>query len=752
MGAGPCPPERVEMILERVESLPTLGPVAARLLTLTSDDEYDIDEVCSLIETDPSLTARVLALCREAQTRLADRVTTVKRALVALGIDRVRSAVLSVSVFELMERATNESDLRLAGMETAPTGEFDREGFWTHAIGVACAAELTASAQPQAGVRPDEAFVAGLLHDLGRLALDVVLPRAHELVIGLAERRRCASASVEREVFGLDHHQVGRRLAEHWDLPARLADVMWLHSQPREAIPSVEHRPLISMVTVAKAMARELHLGWSGDFDQPRPWSEAARDAELDIPALERQVPALHARTASRCASLGLGEPSSPELLLRSILEANRTLARANSMLVEKQREAEAVRERAHRLEAFCRSVHAGMSASAMMDEILVSACRTVGHRACVGLLQSGQRWQWHHVGGDDTGIEPELVDPPSDASLEAFDRQPRGTLGDPVGSALAWLTPRLDDEPGVWRVVRLTEQTGARARRAAVLIACEDADAVRAGVAAAGGVWSLALDQAIQRERMRRYGEMLASANRALVEAQQALSQRESLARLGELTAGAAHEMNNPLTVISGRAQLLRRRLEDPVGRAAADAIIDAAGDLSQLISDLHMLAEPLEAGVGTLAVEHLLRDAVECATDRVGGADRVRLDCQDGLMTIGDERLLVRAIEEIVINAIESAKDEIVRIRGETAGSDGRLWILVEDRGPGLSERALKHALDPLFSEKPAGRKRGLGLARAHRIVDAHGGTIVLENGPLGGARVTIELPRREGARAAA
>jgi len=775
--------DRVELILERVETLPTLGPVAARLLTLTSSDDYEVDEVCSLIETDPSLTAKVLALCRHGSTRLADRTTTVRRALLALGIERVRSAVLSVSVYELMDRAGHESDLRLSSTEQAPIGSFDREGFWTHSIGVACASELIVSGQPELGVRPDDAFVAGLLHDLGRLALDVILPRAHERVIGMADRRRCASATVEREVFGLDHHQIGRRLAEHWGLPEHLSDVMWLHSQPRDALPMVEHRALISMVSVAKALARELHIGWSGDFDQPRSWAEAAEDAGLDPSLIEAGLGKVHEQTASRCSILGLGEPTSPDLLLRSIVEANRTLGRMNALLVSRQREAEEMRRRVEQLEAFGRSVHAGMSASAVLAEIVASARRTLGPDAAAGLLEQGGQWQWHppaHAGAgsepghtdeaelaagtsvnrpdsgegqpDAPGPQPRFVTPPESWDPRCLGDQPVAAVGDPVAAVAPWITPELGPEPGQWRVLGLTVQGDDRGGRAVLLIRGKDAAGLGRRVEGAARLWASALGGAIQRERMRRYGEMLASANRALVEAQRAIAERESMARLGELTAGAAHEMNNPLAVISGRAQLLRRHVRDDVSMAAASAIAEAASDLSEMISDLHMLAEPIEPGSAPLTVEQLLRDAKVHAAERAAGIDRVQIHSGPGLALMGDAALLRRAIEEVVVNALEASNHEIVTVRAETVGSDGRLLIVIEDSGPGFTDRALTHAVDPFFSDKPAGRKRGLGLSRTHRIIEAHRGTLTLENRPQGGARVAIELPEAHRTRAAA
>ena len=214
---------QVEVILERVRTLPTLSPVAARLLSIGTIDEVLITDVVKIIETDPALSARILGLCRRADKGLGDRITTVKRAVLMLGIEAVRSAALSVSVYDLMtgedEQASQALDDTFAnehadnarrndpgGPEEGLATTFDRKGFWKHSIAVACAAELIAQVNPKLRVVPEEAFLAGLLHDVGKLVLDLVLPRSYERVLAVAHRRKCDSDSVERLVLGLDHH------------------------------------------------------------------------------------------------------------------------------------------------------------------------------------------------------------------------------------------------------------------------------------------------------------------------------------------------------------------------------------------------------------------------------------------------------------------------------------------------------------------------------------------------------------------
>ncbi len=123
---------QVELILRQVDSVPTLPEVATRLLKLTASSEVETEEVINLIRADQSLTARLLSLASRADTGLRKEARTVGKAVVLLGFEAVRSAVLSIKVFEMFTQEAPES----SGL--------DRREFWKHSLAVACAAELLA--------------------------------------------------------------------------------------------------------------------------------------------------------------------------------------------------------------------------------------------------------------------------------------------------------------------------------------------------------------------------------------------------------------------------------------------------------------------------------------------------------------------------------------------------------------------------------------------------------------------------------
>ena len=131
--------KRVELILQQLQQLPTLPSVAVRVMEVTGRDDSTAAEVVQLISADQSLTAKILQLVHRASSGVRGEVSSVERAVVLLGFEAVRSAVLAVSVFQSME-----------GDSTRPHSRFNREEFWKHCIAVASCAELIAeTARPR---------------------------------------------------------------------------------------------------------------------------------------------------------------------------------------------------------------------------------------------------------------------------------------------------------------------------------------------------------------------------------------------------------------------------------------------------------------------------------------------------------------------------------------------------------------------------------------------------------------------------
>jgi len=741
---------QVEVILQSVDCLPTLSPVANRVLSIGSSDRADFGELTRLIEADPALTSKMIGLCRRAALGLGDRITTVKRALVMLGFDAVRAAVLSVSVYELISDEARERDNQPGDSEgnTESTRAFDRIGFWMYSVGVASAAELLAQENRKLRVKPDEAFVAGLLHGLGKPILDLLLPRAYGRVVELTEQRRTDAAPVEREVLGIDHHGAARRIAERWSLPATLRDVVWLYDHPLGSLPEGVDSEAIKIVAVARALVREMHLGESGDHGPFTPAAEMCDAAGISRPTLDKVARRLHEAVAERCKVLGLNEQAPPEMLLKSITAANRRLSQLTADLDLKAKEGERVGQVLDAVSEFWKVGGASGDVLRTLGAMTQSASRLLGEGQWVTLLDGGGSRGWMLCSFQPGGSVAHSVYAEPPPSLAEFDLSNASAWADRSGvrSTLAeWAWAKLgmgaSDTP--LRVVVACAGDGVRG---CVMVTdapmpSQTQDAIHLLPLRAG--WSAALSAAIHKAATERLADSLADSNRTLAATQAKLTEIQALARLGEMTAGAAHELNNPLTVIRGRAQMLADRLEDDRDRTTARLIAKASGDLSDLVTAMHEIARPGRADRAEIPLSDLLKEAIESVEGAEGHVEIVMpTGYSAGLDVFVDGPRMSRALAELLRNAREWAEDGNVTLRVQIEPPDDRLVIRVEDDGPGLSSKAMRHAFDPFFSERPAGRGRGLGLPLAKCLVELHAGTVRLEPGGHGGTTAVVTL----------
>lgn len=767
--AGAKTASGVEAVLQQLETLPTLSPIAARVMALSSSQDAEMDEIIGLMEADPALSAKMLSMCRRAGIAGASSITTVRRAVLHLGLEAVQSAVLSVQIYELFGQAPGAKERRegVAAEMMGATGRFDRAGFWRHSIGVACAAEMIAREHRQLKVRPDEAFIAGLVHDLGKLALDWVLPKSFGAAIELAARRGLSLSAAERQVLGVDHHVVGKRLGERWSLPAILQDAMWLHGQSFAAMDGMANQAQIGVVTLADQICRWLHVGWTGSCDEGADWRLTCEALGLTAAAVERMVPRLHATVGERCKDLGLSEVSGEELAVESLASASAQLSRLHRVSQER---AVATRRQGRVLDAIAKfgaTGNAGQTVGDLMGDVLRSFLRVSGEanegvakagEFCAVVSQGREGSGWRLGKLDSSGTTVEVLGPfdaPRDAQglpIDLNGLRASESLGGAVGM-LTWLSEHLggaamsDAMPDArtLRVLTLSSPSGIggviiHQRELGVMCAG------KVGLDALTGVWARALSAAGEQDLARKLAETLAQNTRTLHEAQGKLAEAQSMARLGELSAGAAHEMNNPLTVISGKAQLLAQRLTDSRDKADAQVVAQAAAKLTDMATSLHLIANPPMPKREEVKLGELLSTLARQMSGSVAtspGTPGVRVEAglvREAIMV--DRKMFARAMLEVIANGLQAGPSTGVHVRAWIRDDDDRLMIEVTDDGSGMSDHALKHAVDPFFSEKKAGRRSGLGLSVARSIIKAHDGDLRIRSEIGKGTSVTISL----------
>jgi len=218
-----------------------------------------------------------------------------------------------------------------------------------------------------------------------------------------------------------------------------------------------------------------------------------------------------------------------------------------------------------------------------------------------------------------------------------------------------------------------------------------------------------------------------------------------EKMATVGKLTAGLAHEINNPLGVILCYAGLLRQTISDPQQASDLNIIERHTRQAQRVLQELLNFARPKAAGSGTadacgVAVSVSEVFSVQAAKKRA----RLTVEQPDRSlpvrMGIGE---LEQVLSNLVINALDAVGDEDGEIVVRVAPIDGRVAIVVEDNGPGVSAADAPHIFDPFYSTKAIGAGTGLGLAVVYGMVRDVGGEVFVEHSDLGGARFVVLLP---------
>jgi signal transduction histidine kinase len=272
---------------------------------------------------------------------------------------------------------------------------------------------------------------------------------------------------------------------------------------------------------------------------------------------------------------------------------------------------------------------------------------------------------------------------------------------------------------------------------------------AARAECAALSSAMGMAVSSVAARLEAERMTEELVDLNRRFRAAEMELVRGRSVSMIAAMAAGAAHEINNPLSVISGRAQLLLASCEDSDVRQKLETIVDQTHRAAEIVTDLMDFAKP---NPPEPVVQNLLqvfdslsqhwRDGSE-----LGGREITVSVGDEGAAVYADPDQLRELLNAVISNAVEATDPKTGRLQINSAScpSDETVRIVVEDDGGGMTPDVLEHAVDPFFSSRPAGRGRGLGLSRAYRLAEINGGRLWLESTLNVGTIVTIELPAR-------
>lgn len=236
-------------ILRAAKQTPPLSQAAAQLMQLVGQPDHELGQICAIVEQDAMLTAGVLRVVNSASFGLRAQVDSIARAVSMLGESMIVGIAVGTCSPHVFDRA-------LPGYD-AVRGEL-----WDHSLRTAIAARrIGRLAAPEVKIDPDVAFTGGILHGIGKSVLsDFADGRAEELLAPLRTADAADFAEAERQLFGLDHSEVGAIVAEGWGLPPRLVSCIRYHARPSEC-DNPDLRPLVYAVHLGSMISMMLGAG-----------------------------------------------------------------------------------------------------------------------------------------------------------------------------------------------------------------------------------------------------------------------------------------------------------------------------------------------------------------------------------------------------------------------------------------------------------------------------------------------------------
>ncbi len=248
--------QRYEKIRSFIRSMPSLSVTVAKVLEICDQPYTSPDKLNKVISLDPILTGQVLKLVNSAFYSLPDKVSSLTKAIILLGINTVKNLALCTATIAAIGKNKPEHEL------------LDMDHFFTHSLCVGVAAKALAEQRGVSKLELEEYFVTGLLHDLGKIPLIHCCAEEYVMVHETITEKQCPLQLAEIQILGHDHTMIGKMIAEKWQLPHTVVDSIAHHHYPNQATEA--NRELVAIVALANIYANKLKIGDAGEsFEEP---------------------------------------------------------------------------------------------------------------------------------------------------------------------------------------------------------------------------------------------------------------------------------------------------------------------------------------------------------------------------------------------------------------------------------------------------------------------------------------------------
>ena len=704
--------ERFQNFLSHIKTfkhLPTLPNILVRLIEICGDENISFQEWSRILTTDAGLTSRVLYLANSSYYRNQEKIAHIDQALLRMGRNTIKNLVFSAAVHQVFNNNHGYDTVRL-------------KRFWRHSLLCAMLARIIAA---KTGYRePEQAFFAGMVHDIGRLVLSANFPEAYAALLDLAPHESRQLLEEERRL-GAPHTEVGAWLLSQWNLDSFTVDAVLYHHEPAERIANAF--PLVKIVFAANILTEMTESSEVSCDEAISLFSlDPGETADLIVQAEEEM------ESLAQSLGIDIGPKTAP---------------------VSREDDGS---DRGHDLTANVRDM-------AMLFGTLQNLTEAVDEEAMLQALHEGIRVLF------DT---PETL-----LFLLDAERQALVNHGDPYSESLTLPLSQKENlpfrslmsaailssfDPETAKAEIVDEQLARRLGKTGLVCAPLIARQEKIGVVVVG------LDEQEATDLKKRYGLLRLFTSVVAVTLQADRMKREyarrvqseRLAAVSALMRRVAHEINNPLGIIKNFLAILAVKMGDSqnvqkeiqIIREEIDRIARILPELSdsekakirdKVPVDLNALISDMASMIGRSAAS---QRGINIQLQLEPNLPKVLLD-KDGMKQI---------LLNLIKNAIE-AMNQGGNIFVETSGipktpedvpdesPSGRfqaIRILIRDNGPGIDPSIKARLFEPCISTKGKGHS-GIGLSVVYQIMRDQGGEITCESAPGKGTTFILTLP---------
>ncbi|TWU12934.1 phosphodiesterase [Symmachiella macrocystis] len=246
----------LDRLVKRIDEISSLPDIAMRVIEVVSSPDSAVADLRLIVESDPALVARILRTANSSAYGLSTRVDSIHRAIALLGFNAVKDLAVTASIAQIFKDKTN-------------IGTYSRAALWKHLVCVAVASRMIAS---RSGIQEfDEAYMCGLLHDIGIVLMD---QHNHKGFLEVVEAISTEEPTLvtERRILGFDHTQLGSEVSQRWGFPTSVLQTIKYHHDTSRCDPEV--RPIAQAVEVANFFCTKKNITAMGLMNIPAPAGE----------------------------------------------------------------------------------------------------------------------------------------------------------------------------------------------------------------------------------------------------------------------------------------------------------------------------------------------------------------------------------------------------------------------------------------------------------------------------------------------